>query len=278
MSEMQIEQWPIARLTPYIDNPRKNDQAVPRMVEVLQQFGFHMPVLVKENGEVIDGHLRLKAALAMNLPEVPVLVARGLTEEQIRALRILINQSATWAEWDDELLLKEIRALQAVDFDLRLTGFDPHELDKILMSVTDDALDPDKIPAEPETPVVKDGEIWLLGQHRLMCGDSRSLADAKRLMAGAEADMIWTDPPYNVNYSGKAGGIKNDNMSPEEFEAFLAATHGVMAVILRKGGGDLRCPCRGRRRHGLSQGIRGCRFPSFRLPDLAQANGGIEPW
>jgi DNA modification methylase len=234
---LAIEQWPIERLRPYARNPRKNDEAVPRMVEVLKEFGFRVPVLVDGDGEVVDGHLRLKAALAMNMATVPVVVARDLTPEKIRAVRILLNRSATWADWDDDLLLKELQALQAFDFDLRLTGFDNRELDDMLLTMTEPGRDPDRVPPEPEEPVVRDGEIWLCGRHRVMCGDSRSMADARRLLAGTDADMIWTDPPYNVNYSGKAGKLKNDSMSPEEFEAFLTTVHGVMHGVLRPGGG-----------------------------------------
>ena len=230
MSDIQIEQWPIERLRPYAHNPRKNDDAVPRMVEVLKEFGFRVPVLV-------DGHLRLKAALAMNMATVPVVVAHDLTPEKIRAIRILLNRSATWADWDDDLLLRELQALQSADFDLRLTGFDSRELDDMLMAMSEPGRDPDRVPAEPEDPVVRDGEIWICGRHRVMCGDARSMADARRLMAGADADMIWTDPPYNVDYSGKAGKIKNDKMSEGEFEGFLLSVHGVMHEALRLGGG-----------------------------------------
>ncbi|MDR2821203.1 MAG: DNA modification methylase [Desulfovibrio sp.] len=234
---MEIEQWPIERLRPYARNPRKNDEAVPRMVEVLREFGFRAPMLARSDGKLIDGHLRLKAARAMNMVTVPVIVADDMTPEQELAFRILINRSATWADWDEDLLLQELRALQAADFNLSYTGFDQQELDDMLMRMDDSKRDPDKVPAEPEAPVVRDGEIWILGRHRVMCGDARSLADARRLLAGGEADMIWTDPPYNVNYSGKAGKIKNDKMSPEQFAGFLASAHSVMHETLRPGGG-----------------------------------------
>jgi DNA modification methylase len=234
---MHIETWPISRLQPYADNPRKNDDAVPRMVEALREFGFRIPLLVRGDGEVIDGHLRLKAALAMGLAEVPVITADDMTPEQIRALRLLINRSSSWADWDDELLLRELRALRACDFDLAFTGFDQGELDDLLMAMTEAGRDPDRVPPEPEAPVVRDGEIWICGRHRVMCGDARGAADARRLLAGAEADMIWTDPPYNVDYSGKAGSIRNDKMAAGEFEVFLNAAHAVMHEVLRPGGG-----------------------------------------
>jgi DNA modification methylase len=207
------------------------------MIEALKEFGFRVPVLVDGAGEVIDGHLRLKAALAMNMPTVPVVVAHDLTPEKIRAVRILLNRSATWADWDDDLLLQELQSLQAYDFDLRLTGFDSRELDDMLMAMSEPGRDPERVPPEPESPVVRDGEIWICGRHRVMCGDARSLADARRLLAGGEVDMIWTDPPYNVNYSGKAGKLKNDNLTPEEFEAFLLGVLGIIHEVLRPGGG-----------------------------------------
>lgn len=236
MPELQIEKWPVQRLHPYERNPRKNDHVVGKMVEALQQFGFRVPLLAKADGELIDGHLRFKAALAMGLEEVPVIPADDMTDVQIRAFRILINRSATWADWDEELLLQELRALRLVDVDLSLTGFDDRELDEMLMEMADGDKDPDDVPSAPALPVVRDGEIWLLGRHRLMCGDARSMADCRRLLDGKELDMVWTDPPYNVNYCSKAGKIKNDKMSAAEFESFLVASHKVMHEALRPGG------------------------------------------
>ena len=234
---LRIEQWPVERLRPYERNPRKNDHVVNRMVEALRQFGFRVPLLAKSDGELIDGHLRYKAALAMGLESVPVIPADDMNEAQIRAFRILINRSATWAEWDEDLLLQELRALQLADMDLAITGFDQRELDEMLMEMGADGKDPDEAPPAPADPVVRDGEIWILGRHRLMCGDSRSQADCRRLLGDAQLDMIWTDPPYNVDYRGKAGKIRNDKMSAADFEQFLLAVHRVMHDALRPGGG-----------------------------------------
>ena len=236
MADLHIEHWPVERLRPYEHNPRKNDHVVNRMVDALRQFGFRVPLLARSDGELIDGHLRYKAALAMGLATVPVIPADDMSESEIRAFRILINRSATWAEWDEDLLLQELRALQLADMDLGVTGFDQRELDELLMEMTADGKDPDEVPTPPVDPVVQDGEIWTLGRHRLMCGDSRSAADCRRLLGDTQLDMIWTDPPYNVDYRGKAGKIRNDKMSSADFEDFLLAVHRVMHEALRPGG------------------------------------------
>lgn len=236
MSELHIEMWKMERLTPYAHNPRKNDEAVPRMVEALRQFGFRIPVLITSAGEIIDGHLRLKAAQAIGMTEIPAIIVDDWSAQQVRAFRILVNRSATWADWDMDLLLEELQALHNADFDLHMTGFDQKELDKMLMEMGSDK-DPDAVPDAPEVPVVKDGEVWTLGRHRLMCGDSTSAADMRRLLGDAQADMVWTDPPYNVDYHGKAGSIKNDKMTAQQFDQFLLAAHRVMFDAVRQGGG-----------------------------------------
>lgn len=208
------------------------------MVAVIREFGFRVPVLAKSTGDLVDGHLRLKAAMALGLDTVPVITVDDMSLEQVRAFRIMINRSATWADWDDEALLRELQALQLASYDLSLTGFDQRELDEMLMQLdggTDK--DSDDIPEPPDEPQVRDGEVWLLGRHRLMCGDSTSRADMRRLMGEELADMIWTDPPYNVDYSGKAGKIKNDKMSAVDFDQFLLAVHRVMFETVRPGGG-----------------------------------------
>lgn len=182
MPELHIEKWPVERLRPYERNPRKNDHVVSKMVDALRQFGFRVPLLAKSDGELIDGHLRYKAALAMGMQQVPVIPADDMTDAQIRAFRILINRSATWADWDEDLLLQELRALKSLDVDLAITGFEDRELDELLMEMADTDKDPDAVPPVQPEPVVRDGEIWQLGRHRLMCGDARSLADCRRLL------------------------------------------------------------------------------------------------
>lgn len=147
MASLTIEQWPIGRLIPYENNPRKNDDAVPRMVTVIREFGFRVPVLAKSTGDLVDGHLRLKAAMVLGLDTVPVITVDDMSLEQVRAFRIMINRSATWADWDDEALLRELQALQLASYDLSLTGFDQRELDEMLMQLDESTdKDPDDIP------------------------------------------------------------------------------------------------------------------------------------
>ena len=142
MSALQIEQWPVEKLRPYEHNPRKNDHVVSKMVDALRQFGFRVPLLAKSDGELIDGHLRYKAALAIGMATVPVICADDMDDTKIRAFRILINRSATWADWDEDLLLQELRALKMADFDLSETGFDDRELDQMLMDTSSGSLSP----------------------------------------------------------------------------------------------------------------------------------------
>lgn len=234
---MELALWPVEKLVPYANNPRKNDHAVDRMVTVIKEFGFRIPLVVRSNGEIIDGHLRLKAALVMGLREVPVLLADDMSLEQVRAFRLMVNRSSTWATWNEELLAEEISKLLEVNYDLILTGFDQSELDKLLRELVATEKDPDVIPAVPEMPVIKEGELWLLGNHRLMCGDSLNSLHVGHLMGGKSASMIWTDPPYNVNYEGKAGKIKNDKMSATEFDDFLLKAMQQMYAVLIPGGG-----------------------------------------
>lgn len=132
MSELKVETWPIARLIPYARNPRKNDEQVDRMASVIREFGFRIPIVAKSDGSVIDGHLRLKAALKLGMTEVPVALADGLTDAQVKAFRLLANKSANWAQWDDDLLRVELEELQEFNFDLVNTGFSANELEKIL--------------------------------------------------------------------------------------------------------------------------------------------------
>ena len=128
MNEIKFEHWPTSRLLPYARNPRKNDHAVEQMASAISEFGFRLPIVAKSTGEICDGHLRYKAALHLGLEQVPVILADDLTETQIKAFRILVNRSATWADWDEDLLRLELEELKLDDFDLALTGFDDHEL------------------------------------------------------------------------------------------------------------------------------------------------------
>ncbi|MBQ3171674.1 MAG: DNA modification methylase, partial [Mailhella sp.] len=207
MDKMKIEYVRPAELRPYGNNPRKNDKAVPRMVESIREFGFRIPVLALRDGTVLDGHLRLKGALKMGLEEVPVIWADGMTDAQVKQFRILVNQSVSWADWDEEKLMAELAALAEMGADLSLTGFDSAEIDRLLAEARKVAgeleADPDDVPAlsgDDAEALVRPGDVWELGEHRLCCGDSTSTDDMAALMADVSADLWLTDPPYNVAY------------------------------------------------------------------------------
>ena len=233
MNEIKFEHWPTSRLTPYARNPRKNDHVVDQMAAAITEFGFRIPIIARSTGEVVDGHLRLKAALRLGLETVPVILADDLTPAQIKAFRILANRSATWADWDEDLLRLELEELKLDDFDLALTGFDADELLEIMAgeeTTSEGNTDEDASPEVPVTPVSKPGDVWIMGQHRLLCGDSTNAASYTLLMAGEKATMTFTDPPYGVNYANSAKDkmrgtnrpILNDNLG-EDFEPFLKA-------------------------------------------------------
>jgi DNA modification methylase len=236
-----IELWPLSRLLPYIRNPRKNDHAVEQMAGAIREFGFRIPIVARSSGEVVDGHLRLKAAYKLGLESVPVVLADELTDAQIKAFRILANRSATWAEWDEELLGLELSELQESGFDLDLTGFSPEEWEAMIAgdeTSQDGLTDEDTVPEVPETPISKTGDVWMLGDHRLLCGDATRAEDYKTLLGEDLVDMAFTDPPYNVNYAnsakdklrGKNRPILNDNLG-EDFGAFLtAACRNILTV------------------------------------------------
>jgi len=197
---LTVETWPVARLIPYARNPRKNDAAVDQMCGAIKEFGFRIPIVAKSDGTVVDGHLRLKAAQRMGLTDVPVALADDLTEAQIKAFRLLANRSAAWAEWDDELLALEFQDLRDLGFDLGLTGFDPGEIAGFLADPVVGLTDPDDIPAVPEHPVSRPGDLWVLGTHRLVCGDCTDPATVERVLAGVTPHLMVTDPPYGVEY------------------------------------------------------------------------------
>jgi len=198
---LTVEAWPVARLIPYARNPRRNDEAVDRMCAAIREFGFRIPVVARSDGTVVDGHLRLKAAQRLGLPEVPVALADDLSEAQIKAFRLLANRSASWAEWDDELLALELKDLQDAGYDLGFTGFDAGELKGLMDDGSATGLtDEDAVPEPPADPVTKPGDLWVLGEHRLLCGDATVATDVERLLAGARPHLLVSDPPYGVEY------------------------------------------------------------------------------
>jgi len=194
-----VELRPIDAIRPYEANPRVNDQAVDAVAASLKEFGFRQPIVVDGDGVIIVGHTRWKAARKLGLAKVPVHVATDLSPEQIKAYRIADNQTASLAEWDFELLPIELKDLQGADYDLGLLGFDDMELAKLLDGEANEGLtDPDAVPEPPDEAVTQRGDIWVLGNHRLMCGDSASPADLDRLLDGNTIDLVNMDPPYNV--------------------------------------------------------------------------------
>ncbi|MEZ5814042.1 MAG: site-specific DNA-methyltransferase [Alphaproteobacteria bacterium] len=236
--DLNVQQIALEQLVPYARNARTHsDSQVAQIAGSIAEFGFVNPVLVGGDNVIIAGHGRVMAAKKLGLQTVPTIKLDHLTENQRRALVIADNKIAENAGWDEELLRLELQNLANEDFDLDLLGFDDVELDDLLASLNDDeaaALD-ENIPEVQENPVSRTGNIWIMGEHRLLCGDSTSEADMKKLMGGELADMVFTDPPYNVNYGDTAkdklrskGGAKagrkimNDNLG-DDFEAFLTA-------------------------------------------------------
>ena len=233
MHQLTLENWPTAQLIDYARNPRKNDHAVEQMAGAIREFGFRIPIVAMSTGDVVDGHLRLKAARQLGLETVPVLLADDLTPVQIKAFRLLANRSATWADWDDELLGLELAELQEAGFDLELTGFSKDEWDELIAGdgSNDGLTDDDAVPEVGETAIAKPGDVWVMGEHKVLCGDATKSEDYKALLGDELADMTVTDPPYSVNYANSAKDkmrgthrpILNDNLG-SDFAPFLLAT------------------------------------------------------
>ena len=273
---MKVELWNIDRIKPYENNPRLNDAAVDAVAESINRFGFRQPIVVDAEGVIVCGHTRWKAAHKLAYDEVPVHVARDLTPEQLRAYRIADNKTNELAEWNLDLLSLEIGELIGDGFDMTLLGFSSDELAGLLdPGVLQGATDPDDIPEPPDKAVTQSGDLWVLGEHRLLCGDSANSRDVDRLLDGATIQLVNSDPPYNVrveprsnnaiaaglsSFSGtkhhqkfdvarrpsKAKGttkklrpkdrpLENDFVSDEEFDQLLKAWFGNMARVLDPG-------------------------------------------
>ena len=196
---MEIVEKPVSEIIPYHRNPRVNDGAVKALMASIREFGFRQPIVVDPDMVVIVGHTRLKAAIQLGMTTVPVHIARDLTPAQLKAYRIADNQTATIAEWDFDLLPIELGELQALDFDMELLGFGSDEIAKIMgTEISDGQCDPDDVPLPPDEAVTRPGDLWLLGEHRLLCGDSANPMDVDRLLGGQPIHLVNTDPPYNV--------------------------------------------------------------------------------
>ena len=250
----RIEMWPLNRLVPYERNARTHSpEQVAQIVASIQEFGFTNPLLVDGNDGILAGHGRLAAAKDMGLAEVPVIVLDHLTPTQRRAYILADNQLALNAGWDMEMLSVELGELGELGFDLSLLGFDDEQLAEIAPNVNqmppDEQGDPDDVPEPPADPITKPGDLWLLGKHRVMCGDSKSLTEVERLMGGGLADLLLTDPPYNValgmdetpeeakkrNRRTDGLTIENDKMKDEDFRQFLRDVYYAADSVMNAG-------------------------------------------
>jgi len=224
-----VERWPLDRLIPHARNARTHsDEQIAQIAGSIAEFGFVNPVLVGDDGVIVAGHGRVLAARKLGLVEAPVIVLRHLTPTQRRALMIADNRIAENAGWDEEMLAAELAALKDEDIDLALLGFDDAELDRLLAGTLDEADAADEAPAPPADPISQPGDLWICGEHRVLCGDATVLADVEKVLDGELADMCLCDPPYNVNYAnsakdklrGKNRPILNDALG-EDFGALL---------------------------------------------------------
>jgi DNA modification methylase len=223
----RIERWALERLIPYARNPRTHSDAqVAQIAASIAEFGFNNPILVDTKAGIIAGHGRLLAARKLQLKEVPVIILNHLTENQKRAYILADNQLALNAGWDEETLRLELAALQEEDFNLGLIGFEDEELARLLAAqdATEGLTDEDAVPDLQEKPVSAAGDLWILGNHKLLVGDATDHGTVAKLMAGDSSDLIFTDPPYNVGYEGYTEErltIKGDRMTDAEFKQFL---------------------------------------------------------
>ena len=228
---MQIIDLPIDEITPYENNPRNNESAVKAVAASIREFGFKVPIVIDSNGVIIAGHTRHKAALQLGLETVPAIRADDLTDEQVQAFRLADNKTSELAEWDFDKLNAELAQLSGID--MSQFGFEPTEPDA--GEITED--DVPEIDDEAE-PITKLGDIWQLGGHRLICGDSTDPKTLAALTDGAEIDLILTDPPYNVAYEGKTADaltIQNDKQADRDFYAFLLKAFENMKAVAKPG-------------------------------------------
>jgi DNA modification methylase len=243
---MKIELWPIDKVIPYARNARTiTAAAVDKVAASIQEYSWRQPIVVDGQGVIVAGHTRLLAARKLGLTEVPVHVADNLTPAQVKSYRLMDNRSHDETTWDFELLGPELLDLQTLGFgNLALTGFDEKEIADFLAGEASpgrEGLTPDDdAPALREAPVAQPGELWRLGEHRLLCGDATVAADLKRVLAGARADLVIIDPPFNVDYEGATKEklkIQNDRMSDAAFFSFLLKAYQNLAGVTKEGAG-----------------------------------------
>lgn len=234
---MNVVHKRLDELIPYAKNARTHsDSQVAQIAASIREFGWMNPVLIDAKGNIIAGHGRVLAARKLGLEEVPCVLHDHLTEMQRKAYILADNKMALNAGWDEDMLRLELRELGDMGFDLELTGFGLDEIDALAAEKSEGLTDPDEVPDVPEEPTTKPGDVWLLGRHRLMCGDSTSVDDLERLCAGSLVDMWLTDPPYNVNYEGGTGlKIQNDDMSDDQFRQFLRDAYVAADAVMKPG-------------------------------------------
>lgn len=249
---MQIEYIKTEELIPYAGNPKKHSpEQVSMLASSIREFGFINPIIVDKNNEIVAGHGRLLAAKKLGIEKVPVLRAEHLTPAQVRAYRIADNKLTELGEWDTSLLRVELEELSRLDIDVSLTGFSDKEIEELLNDIEDltdiDREKEDELvePTDEKPPFTQPGDLWMLGEHKLLCGDSAKKEHIERLMQGEKADMVFTDPPYGVSYADKneflnqydkgnriQREIKNDHLPPDELENLLASAFANMKAAM----------------------------------------------
>ena len=240
-NKLNIVYKKISELKEYEKNPRKNDKAVEAVANSIQSFGFKVPIIIEPDGTIVAGHTRVKASKKLGIDEVPCIIASDLSPDQLRAFRIADNKTAELADWDLDLLVEE---LKGIEMDMEQFGFD--DLEKLLDR---DVLEDEFEEELPEVAYSKKGDVFVFGKHRLMCGDSTKSEDVEKLRDGALMDMVFTDPPYNVDYEGQDGmKIQNDKQSDEDFYNFLLSAFKNMYDSLKPGGPIYVC-------HADSEGV-----------------------
>lgn len=247
---MELKYINISEIKPYENNPRNNDEASKKVAESIKEFGFKVPIIVDKNNVIIAGHTRYKAAKYLKIESIPVIKAEDLTPEQVKAFRIMDNKSSELASWDYEALLKEMESLKLENYDIEFTGFELEEVESLFDEYNpkeiqeDESFNIEEELQSIEEPITKKGDVWLLRNHRLLCGDSTLEADVLKLMDGHKARMVFTDPPYNVNYEGGTEEkltIQNDNMSDSEFYNFLLSVFKNYYNLMEEGAAIYVC-------------------------------------
>ena len=237
-----VEERPLAEIRPYPGNPRRNEAAVSKVAASIREFGPRQVIVVDDEGVIIAGHTRLLAARLLQLRTFPVHVARGLTPAQVTAYRLADNRVAQDAEWDDGLLMAELRALQDAGVPLAITGFEDAELEALFGSAfagVQPHADPEELPPLPKVAVAQLGDLYQLGPHRLLCADARRTDNWTRLLGAEVVDMLWTDPPYDVAYEGGTKAkltIQNDDLGHEGTVRLLRALLSNALIHLKEGG------------------------------------------